>query len=227
MIPAADCVVFDLDDTVYLERDYVQSGFRAADEWASTELGVTHFGERAWDRFEAGGRGTIFDDVLRDCGVEPSPRIVLALVDVYRRHEPAIELLPDAARIVEALAPLVALAVVTDGPVESQRAKARALGVDQWARTIVFTAELGDIYAKPHPRAFEGVEQVFGVPGARCVYIADNPAKDFAGPRARRWKTVRVRRPMSLHAATPSGPDVDLEVGDFRDLAGLLATLDR
>ena len=34
-------VVFDIDDTLYLERDYVRSGFTAAGAWARTELGLS------------------------------------------------------------------------------------------------------------------------------------------------------------------------------------------
>ena len=40
------CVVFDVDDTLYLERDYVRSGFRAVGVWASRWLGLSGFAER-------------------------------------------------------------------------------------------------------------------------------------------------------------------------------------
>ncbi|MEZ5265540.1 MAG: hypothetical protein R2755_28010 [Acidimicrobiales bacterium] len=47
------------------------------------------------------------------------------------------------------------LAVVTDGPLASQRAKARALSAERWADLVVCTAALGPGMGKPHPRAFE------------------------------------------------------------------------
>jgi putative hydrolase of the HAD superfamily len=216
------CVVFDLDDTVYLERDYVRSGFRAVGDWAAAELGVIGFSDRAWACFEAGARGTVFDEVLRACGVEPTPDGVAALVEVYRRHEPDIELLPDAAAVIEELSRRVALGVVTDGPIESQRAKARALTVDRWSQAAVFTAELGEGFGKPHPRAFEEVQRQVGAAGDQCVYVADNPVKDFAGPRTLGWATVRVRRAGSLHAAAASGTDVDLELAELRSLPARL-----
>src|SRR5207302_9076607 len=34
------CVVFDIDDTLYLERDYVRSGFRAVGTWAEQWLRI-------------------------------------------------------------------------------------------------------------------------------------------------------------------------------------------
>jgi putative hydrolase of the HAD superfamily len=52
--------------------------------------------------------------------------------------------------------------------------------------------------------------------------VADNPAKDFAGPRSRGWRTVRVRREGSLHAAVASGDDVDAEINGLAELDGAL-----
>ena len=37
---SAPVVIFDLDDTLYAERDYALSGFRAAGRWARDALGV-------------------------------------------------------------------------------------------------------------------------------------------------------------------------------------------
>jgi putative hydrolase of the HAD superfamily len=222
-VDGPDCVVFDLDDTLYLERDYVRSGFRAAGEWARANRGIAGLEERAWRAFERGVRQTIFDHALAEAGIEPEPTLVRALVDVYRAHEPAIVMLPDAVDAIERLRGQVALAAVTDGPIASQRAKARALGVDDWADLAVFTADLGAKFGKPHPRAFELVEAHVERSGTRCAYVADNPAKDFGGPRRLGWRTVRVRRRGSLHAAVDSGPEVDVELPDLRDVQERLA----
>jgi putative hydrolase of the HAD superfamily len=216
------CVVFDLDDTLFLERDYVRSGFDAAGAWLRAHLGLQGFAGQAWELFERGVRGTTFDDALAVCGVEPTEDVVTALVAVYRAHEPAIRMLPDARECVDVLRSTIALALVTDGPVEAQRAKARAMESDRWAQVAVFTGELEPGEAKPHPRAFREVETVVGESGAACVYVADNPAKDFAGPRRLGWRTVRIRRSGSLHEGLASGDDVDAELSD---LAGLLALL--
>jgi putative hydrolase of the HAD superfamily len=211
-------VVFDIDDTLYLERDYVRSGFAAVGAWARTELGVADVGERAWAAFEAGVRGRIFDEALVACGVGANGSLVSQLVDVYRSHAPTIELLPDVRVWLAGRPTDVALAVVSDGPPVSQRAKAAALGLAGWADPIVFTEELGPGRGKPHPAAFARLEAVTGLAGDACAYVADNPAKDFAGPRSRGWRTVRVRRECSLHAAAASGDDVDAEINGFTEL---------
>ena len=87
-------VVFDMDDTLYLERDYVRSGFHAVSEQLP-DSGRAF--SRLWEWFETGVRGDTFDRLLK---AEPqwATRVTTAaLVNVYRSHRPQIELLSPAA----------------------------------------------------------------------------------------------------------------------------------
>lgn len=219
---SARVVVFDIDDTVYLERQYVRSGFAAVGAWAEQHGFEPGFGDACWDAFEAGARGRIFDSVLALRGVRVDPSIIATLIEIYRTHAPEISILPDALDCLVSLEPLVALAVVSDGPLESQRAKARALDLATWFELIVFTAELGPGVSKPSRRGFQLVQDNFGDPPGACAYVADNPEKDFAGPHVLGWRTVRVRRPGSLHEMRASGSDVDVEVEDLHNLSAVL-----
>jgi putative hydrolase of the HAD superfamily len=209
------CVVFDIDDTLYLERDYVWSGFLCVGEWVHRNLGIADFSELAWRFFEDGVRGSIFNLALQQRKIDPTPQLIYTLVDLYRTHEPKIQLVPDARDCFERLVGRLMLASVTDGALDSQRAKARALDLVRWMDPIVFTSELGAGFSKPNRRAFEIVEETSGCSGQECVYIADNPLKDFIGPRTLGWKTVRVRRAASLHHDRGSDADIDLEVPDL------------
>jgi putative hydrolase of the HAD superfamily len=220
---AVDAVVLDIDDTLYLERDYVRSGFEAVGRWAQRELGVADFAERAWAAFERGSRRTIFDEVLTECGAPTDDATITELVARYRTHPPSIVLAADAEAGLDRWHRVAALAAITDGPLSSQQAKARALGLDRWTSTVVFTASLGPGKGKPDPAAFELVQEELGIDGKACVYVADNPAKDFAGPRALGWRTVRVRRRLSLHADVESGTDVDHEITTLEQLDAVLA----
>lgn len=222
-------MVFDIDDTLYLERDYVRSGLRAVGAWAQSALGVTDLAEQAWKAFESGVRGTIFDVALRSCGCESTPETIPQLVACYREHVPDIKLLDDARTCLDLLTleAGVAVAVVTDGPLASQQAKARSLGLATWSKHVIFTEALGVGFTKPNPGAFELIERRLGVTGAQCAYVADNPAKDFAGPRRLGWTTIRVRRQGGLHCAADSGDDVDHEVADLSDLMILLGVTER
>lgn len=218
------CVTFDIDDTLYLERDYVQSGFAAVDAWAAANLGLPGLGARCGALFEAGARGNIFDRALAAAGVRASAETIGALVAVYRDHVPDIALAADAEAALGALAPVAEMAVLSDGPVASQSRKVAALGLARYCRHIVLTEALGAEFRKPSARGFERIMQLY--PGARHVYVGDNPAKDFQAPRQLGWTTVRVRRPRGLHFAVPSA-EVDYEVAECGPLPALLAGVAR
>jgi putative hydrolase of the HAD superfamily len=79
-----------LDDTLFLERDYVFSGFAAVDAVVAKEHGLKGFSECAWRPFCAGVRGRIFNEALKEMGVELQSASVAQLVAVYRSHSPRI-----------------------------------------------------------------------------------------------------------------------------------------
>lgn len=215
MPSAIQCVVFDLDDTLYLERDYVRSGFQAVGDFVEGRFGLSGFSAIAWEEFESGRRGDIFDRGLERLGGPPESPSIERLVEVYRNHFPSISLQPDARECLEGLRGQVALGLITDGPLASQKAKAKALGVDRWIENRIFTDELGPECGKPSPQAFQKVELLTGIQGGTCVYIADNPLKDFAGPKVLGWRTIRIKRPGGLYLEQQSGQDVDAEVNSL------------
>ncbi|QIK64969.1 HAD family hydrolase [Nocardioides sp. HDW12B] len=210
-------VVLDVDDTVYLERDYVRSGFEAVGSWADTSLGVSGVSAVAWRLFESGVRGRTLTNALAQQGVEVTPSVRDEAIAVYRSHRPRIEPLPDTRIFLDRLRR--PWGVVTDGPAVSQRAKCEALGLGGAAALIV-TAELGT--SKPDQRCFEEVELALGLSGPDLVYVADNPHKDFDGPLARGWRVLRVRRPESLHesADSPRGVGEVSSLEPVNDLGG-------
>lgn len=193
------CIVFDLDDTLYLERDYVWSGFSELEPWAKATLGINDFHLKAWALFVQGVRGHIFDQVLLAAGVRPDQSTLRAMVDIYRGHVPDIRLTVDAADCLRDIRRQAHLALISDGPEQSQRNKVKALGIEERFEKIVLTASLGSEYAKPHVKSFLDVQEHFGKSVEEYIYVADNPTKDFLGPRSLGWRTMRIRRPEGLY----------------------------
>jgi putative hydrolase of the HAD superfamily len=199
-------VVFDMDDTLYLERDYVRSGFEAVGRWLQRNRAVDGFAQIAWRLFEEGRRGDIFDRALER--LPPVEVRVEELVARYRRHRPRIEMAPDARRWLHHNGGASALALITDGPPASQSRKVTALGLrDIGFAPIILTGRWGDAFRKPDPRAFVAVERRLGLSGRQLVYVADNPAKDFVAPRRLGWSTVQIVRDGAIHASGPAAAD--------------------
>jgi putative hydrolase of the HAD superfamily len=193
-------VVFDLDDTLYLERDFVRSGFAAVGRWIEAHYGKAEFEAHAWDLFLAGRRGDVFDRTLAQIGLDPRPELVRGLVGVYREHRPAIRLEPAAADLLADLSGRCPLAVLTDGHHDTQVRKIAALELDARFRPVVCTDQWGREHWKPSPRGFVHIQKQLEAPPERCIYIGDNPAKDFRAPKALGWRTLRVRHSLGEHA---------------------------
>jgi len=192
--------VFDVDDTLYYERDYVHSGFRHVADLVGRSAGERN-AVASWlvAAFEAGRRGDTFDRLRAAFPAIAERFSVESLVRAYRGHEPAIELAPDVEPILDALRESgLRLAILSDGPLASQTAKADALGLRRWFDPIVLTASLGPGHGKPATVGFEAIARQWGFSPPSLVYVADNPEKDFAGPRALGWMTVRLRHPQQL-----------------------------
>lgn len=218
----APAIVLDLDDTLYLERDYVRSGLTAAGKWLDRQRGIAGLGDAAITLFEGGLRERLFDRALAQMGVEPSPSLIARLVFEYRRHRPSIALAPDAVRFLsDATMPL---AVVTDGSALAQRMKVCALGLRAFGiESVIYTDDWGRSFWKPHRRAFEQVQR--SIAADHFIYVADNPAKDFRAPRALGWRTVQICRPERLHRVEAPDRDhqPDVQIGSFDELATLFS----
>ena len=190
----ADRVTFDLDDTLYLERDFAFSGFDAV----AAHLGADGFAATCRALFDSPHRAAIFNEALRRHGVSAE---VPDLVAVYRDHAPQIALCPDAARYLQR----GGFGLITDGPERTQRAKIAALGLARFCDQIIPTGQWPAGFGKPHPRAYQAIMDA--ADGRRCVYVADNAAKDFVTPNRMGWLTVQILRPGRVHDGQP--PDAD------------------
>jgi putative hydrolase of the HAD superfamily len=210
-------VVFDLDDTLFPEREYVRSGIAAV----AAFLERPDFATVAWELFTGGVRGRLFDETLVRLGLPVEARTIELLVERYRTHRPALRLFPEVDAVLAGLRPRCRLAIVSDGPLAAQERKIEALGLRGRFDPIVLTDRWGRAFWKPHERAFRAVEAATGEHGGACAYVGDNPLKDFVAPRALGWRRVRVRRVDGEHAAVPGG-DADLECGDLAEAARAL-----
>ena len=207
-MPPRPILVFDLDDTLYAERQFAISGFRACERWLIERHGPTARGivPDMIRRLDEGHMRALFEIALASRVPNPDPAQLEAFIDVYREHTPDIALYPDAAWALDHFARLGPLGLITDGQASVQSSKVRALGIAQRFRSIVYTHALGGRdFSKPHPLAYEQTEAAMAsTDAARFVYIGDNPAKDFLTPNQRGWITVQVLKPFRIHArATP------------------------
>jgi len=198
-------VVFDLDDTLISEREYVRSGFGAVGDVLARryDFESSALAEELNALFDAGEK-QVFNRLLERHHVDYEPRDIDELVAIYRRHEPNVVPFGDAIVCVRALkARGINIGIITDGYVDSQAAKMRVVEPLIPVDCVILTETLGRGYWKPHPRAFEEMANHFDISIREIMYIGDNPAKDFLIGSTHGVTTVRISRPQSVYSGVP------------------------
>ncbi|MGD8199110.1 HAD family hydrolase [Ornithinimicrobium sp. W1679] len=218
-------LILDMDDTLFREVDYVKSGYTAVCRWLGPTLKVPGESllERLHEIFRSPARSRAFDVLLNAYG---RTDLIAGAVEVYRTHRPDITLTVDAAALLEDAAAQRPLAVVTDGAAVMQRAKIEALGLSRFTSTLVITDELapGRRAWKPSPEGLTYASAALGVDAERCVYVGDNPHKDFQAARAANMSSVRFRSAFQLHSRCEAQEkyEPDLEVNRLIDVLKVL-----
>lgn len=179
-------VIFDLDDTLYSEKEYVRSGYH---EIAKTLTNIDSVEVKLWCFFEQ--KKSAIDELLisENCF---SDDLKNKCLEVYRNQEPNIHLYSGVEEMLIKLRKQgFKLGIITDGRPDGQRAKIKALGIEKYFDRIILTDELGGIeYRKPNQKSFILMKEYFGFNYEDMCYIGDNILKDFNGPSILNMKIV-------------------------------------
>ncbi len=118
-------VVFDLDDTLYNEIEYVKSGFKEVSNYFSNKfkLDKNLIYDYMIQDLEKNGRGKIFDNMLENFKIYSKENIKKAIF-IYRTHKPNIVLPQESIEVLRYYNSLnIPLYIVTDGILLAPREK--------------------------------------------------------------------------------------------------------
>lgn len=188
-------VVFDLDDTLYSEKDYVKSGFNAIEKEFPR---ITNISEKLWKVFE--NKGKAIDEVLKVENIYSEENKNKCL-NIYRNHKPDIHLYDGVREMLDNLKQQnVKLGIITDGRPEGQRAKIEALNIKGLFEEVIITDELGGIeFRKPNKTAFVKMHELMNIPYDQMLYVGDNIKKDFMAPEELGMKSVWFKNSNGLY----------------------------
>lgn len=180
-------IVFDLDDTLYDEIDFVKSGFKEV----SLYLKHKDYYDFMLNVFKKEGSGKVFNRLIDKYDLNVS---IQKLIEIYRFHTPSISL-DDITKEVLTFTKKYDTALISDGHYVMQKNKFNALGLKDYIDLPVFT----DFYqtCKPEEKAFKIIMEYF--PNNSFVYISDNPKKDFIAPNKLGWKSIRYKNPNGIY----------------------------
>lgn len=184
-------VIFDLDDTLYKEIDYLKSAYQEIASRVYPVLVSDFKDENAvyhWMITNYQSGINVFDELMR----YPLPFDKQELLRIYREHKPTIALSEGAIEVLEALKKKgYILGLITDGRSLTQRNKIEALGLEEYVEPalVLISEETG--FSKPSLESYRLVMQQY--PEANYVYVGDNPRKDFYAPNQLGWMTVCLK----------------------------------
>jgi putative hydrolase of the HAD superfamily len=215
-----ESIVFDLDDTLFPEQEFVKSGFKAVDDWVLKNYCVKNFYQIALCFFERGERGGIFDLTLKSLNIKYNPSTISELVGIYRNHEPKISLFDDAKEIIDHYKNRKKLGIITDGYLKVQRSKVRSLGIQEDFDAVIYSDLYGSTGWKPSPKPYQKAMDLLNCLGSQCIYVGDNPIKDFITAKVLGWRTVQVCRENGIHPTiSPSkNHEADIKISSLVEL---------
>jgi putative hydrolase of the HAD superfamily len=179
--------IFDLDDTLFPEIEYLRSAFRHIALKYAPFTGSNVY-EEMWQLYKSGTN--VFKWFI-SAYQDKIPGITIdLLLQEYRNHNPVLQLPKETVDFLEKLRHLqVPLGLITDGRSITQRNKLKALGIEQFFSDIIISEEFGS--EKPDERNYRYFPDKY--PGKEFYFFADNTTKDFIIPSKFGWTTICIK----------------------------------
>lgn len=206
--------IFDLDDTLYPEIIFLQSGYRAIAQQLAPLLNLDLYNQM-WHWYT--NRENVFERILLQYR-ELIPDIsVQWLLKLYREHMPDIVLSPATAAFLQQVMRLrVPAGLITDGRSITQRNKLKALGIENFFTDIIISEEFGS--EKPDERNYLYYQKKY--PGRQFYFFGDNTTKDFIIPARLGWRTICLKDTGThIHKqALSNKPAADFIISSFDEI---------
>lgn len=188
-------LIFDMDGTLYHERQFIRSGFKAVAAELEHLYGLpaNHAFGCLLQSLRQGGRRVALQTLCQTFDLPDT--LVTPLVDVIRGHQPTLHLPAESVDVLtRARADGWRLAVLTNGLPDVQARKVRALGLDQLVDAVIYAQEWGSGRGKPERDGFDVARARLDTPAAVTVFVGDDPWCDIIGARRAGLRTILLSR---------------------------------
>jgi FMN phosphatase YigB (HAD superfamily) len=194
-------IIFDLDDTLYDEKQYIKSGFKAVSEY----LKVDDAADKMWAYYNAGEQA--IDKYLYEIAqLEKKTECLM----VYRNHMPNITLSNNVGNLLVSLKEKgFKIGIITDGRPNGQHNKISALELDRIVDDVIVTDELGgEQFRKPCDIAFRIMQKRWRIPFEQIIYLGDNVDKDFQAPKQLGMQYMLINNGNGIYATSKDGETI-------------------
>lgn len=172
-------IVFDLDDTLMYEIDFLKSAYCEIANALDSENAVALYNVMLSKFLE---KKNVFGYLLK----EYDGYTLESLLEMYRNHYPILSLNEGVNEIIQFCKKNgYRVGLITDGRSITQRNKLKSLNIEDEFDKIIISEEFGS--AKPDERNFKIFHSKHV---SEYYYIGDNITKDFIAPNKLGWTTI-------------------------------------
>ncbi|MCK5824473.1 MAG: HAD family hydrolase [Ichthyobacteriaceae bacterium] len=176
--------VFDLDDTLYKEIDYLKSAYKTIVKTVKIDFDTNLSFSKLYTKYS--NQENVFEYIIsvnKDIPLD-------YLLNIYRFHFPDINISNSIFNFLGKLKQCnYKIGVITDGRSITQRNKLKALGIENLVDEILISEEFGS--EKPNDNNYLFFQNKY--PAYKYFYIGDNVRKDFVTPNKLGWNTIGVK----------------------------------
>lgn len=188
-------VFFDLDNTIYDNRQYFLGAFKKiadylAKKYNLPEKKIYNNSVKLW-RKKTSFYPYLFNDLLRALKIKDDQALGL-IIEIFNQYKGELTAYPDVISTLRKLKKQgYILGIITDGNIKRQARKIRVLDIKSFFKLIVYSKETAE---KPSKMPFLAAIEKLKVNPSECLYLGDNPRVDFKGAKACGMKTARLLR---------------------------------
>ncbi|MGZ7119993.1 MAG: HAD family hydrolase [Methanobacterium sp.] len=203
-------IIFDLDDTLYPEQQFVISGFSHVSNYLSKRYDFEQgfIFDILINDFKNGIRKKNFNILLKKLDLEDE--LLEEIIICYREHQPSLSLYSDAKNSLNTLINKFKLGMITDGYYDTQQKKIEALQIEEYFDIIIIN-DISKGISKMKKEPFVKALDNLGVEPEETIYIGDNPQKDFIKSNELGIITVRIKRENSEYCKIIADGDYEAD----------------
>lgn len=181
-----ECIIFDLDDTLYPEWSFIQQGFISVSKklLKDYDLGEKYTSEDIYKILENiffhHTRVKIFDHLhkfIPEIKIDEQ-YIISELVPTYRYSKKTLKCYPDVKPALNALKGKIKIGMVTNGNAKVQNYKIDLLAIRRYFDHIEISGYYSEEKAKPSPFMLMKILDSIQVKPHNVIYVGDNPETD-------------------------------------------------
>ena len=220
-----NAVIFDLDNVLYDEKDYLYAAFNKIAAYLSERCSISQ--EKIFEKLVTDFQNKtsmyprLFNDLIADCGLDQ--KLISEILTLFSSIKPDLKLYSGSEDLFLNLKKQnIKLGLVTNGSVKTQKNKVKLLNVERFFDSIIYAREVGAGKEKPDPEAYKLILADLGAKPEEAMCVGDNPFTDFLGAKKLGIKTVRLQSGEFKNVNLSQEYEADITVKTFSQIYHLV-----